>query len=55
MGELDIRLLLRQLRLKPEDTEDMERELVEWYKEWHTVGRPRNRSLSDNQVLRGTQ
>ena len=41
MGDLDIRLLLRQLRLKPEDTEDMERKLMEWYTEWHRAGRPR--------------
>jgi len=40
MGEIDIRLLLRQLRLKPEDTEDMERELMEMYRERHRAGRP---------------
>ena len=34
MGELDISLLLRQLRLKPEDTEEMEQELLEMYREW---------------------
>ena len=35
MGDLDIRLLLCQLRLKPEDTDSMECELVEWFMEWH--------------------
>lgn len=38
--DLDIRLLLRHLRLKPEETEQMEHELVEWFKEWHKEGRP---------------
>jgi len=40
VGDLDIRLLLRQLRLKPEDTEEMERNLVEWFKDWNKAGRP---------------
>lgn len=40
MGELDIRLLLRQLRLKAEDTEHMEQELVESFNERHRVWPP---------------
>ena len=39
MGELDIRLLLRQLRLNPEGTESMERDLVKWFIAWHKAGR----------------
>ncbi len=35
MGRLDIRLLPRPLRLGLEETKTMERELVEWFKEWH--------------------
>jgi len=35
MGELDTRFLLRQLRLRPEHTERMEHELVEWFRDWH--------------------
>lgn len=32
MAELDIRLLLHQLRLNPEDTEAMKRKIVERFK-----------------------
>ena len=41
MGELDIRLALSQIRIRLEDTEATERELVEWLRDWHKASRPR--------------
>ena len=40
MSDLDTRLLLRQLHLKPDESEEMEANLVKWFKEWHKAGRP---------------
>ena len=38
MEEVNIRLLLCQLRLKPEDTKSMESDLVNRFKERHRAG-----------------